>query len=205
MPDTLTKLAELFNRFPGIGPRQARRFVYFLLAAPRSFREELARGILELSKIIHTCTECQRFFSPARGATLCPLCADPTRDRSTLMVVEKDVDLENVEKSRGFTGTYFILGGTVPILEKNPEERIHLKKLEGLIAHRAKEGLTEVVLALSLTTEGESTEEFLKEHLTPLAEKYGFKISTLGRGLSTGLELEYSDPETIKNALKNRQ
>lgn len=122
-----------------------------------------------------------------------------------LLVVSRDVDYENIEKSRSFVGKYFVLGGNIPILEKEPESKIRSRELVALVEARAKnKTLKEVILALNVTPEGENTEMFLKKSLTPLSEKYAFKISELGRGLSTGLELEYSDAETIKNALLNR-
>src|SRR3989344_4251281 len=199
---TLEKLVELFARFPGIGPRQSKRFVSFLLSSPPSVREELARLVLELKKMVSVCAECRRFFTVnGNTQTLCSICSDLNRDTALLMVVEKDVDLENIERARAWNGKYFVLGGTVPVLEKNPHERVRSKLLQKLAESRAKEGLAEVVLALSLTSEGENTAEFLHEFLSPLAGKYGFKLSALGRGLSTGSELEYSDPDTIKNAL----
>ena len=206
MQDTFAKLAELFARFPGIGPRQSKRFVYFLLASPSGVRDELVRLILELKKIVGVCGQCRRFFTlGANRAALCSICGDPKRDHALLMLVEKDVDLETVEKARSWNGTYFVLGGTVPILEKKPAAHVRLQQLEKLIGERGASGtLKEIVLALSLTTEGEYTAEYLEKELAPLAAKHGFKLSTLGRGLSTGSELEYADPETIKNALKNR-
>ncbi|HEY4517655.1 MAG TPA: toprim domain-containing protein [Candidatus Paceibacterota bacterium] len=204
--DTLNKLSELFVRFPGIGPRQAKRFVYFLLASPSGYREELMRLIAELRNIVAVCAECQRFFTAEKKTTLCTICANPRRDKELLMIVEKDVDLENIEKARAWSGTYFVLGGTIPVLEKNPKEVIRTKQLQKLLEERGKsKPLKEIVFALSLTSEGENTAEFLREFLLPLQTKYGWNISMLGRGLSTGSELEYSDPETIRNALKNRQ
>src|SRR3989338_5890883 len=204
---TLDKLAELFARFPGIGPRQSKRFVYYLLAAPIGVREELSRLVLALKKMVNVCSECQRFFtSNGNQQTLCSTCADPNRDNTLVMIVEKDVDLENIERAGAWSGKYFVLGGTIPILEKNPHERVRSKQIQKLIENRGKNnGLKEVVLALSLTSEGENTAEFLQSSLAPLSTAYGFKLSTLGRGLSTGSELEYSDPDTIRNALKNRQ
>ena len=94
----------------------------------------------------------------------------------------------------------------MPILEKTPDERIRSKKLlERVEADAQEKSLTEIILALSLTTEGENTMEYLAKLLEPLAKKYALKLSTLGRGLSTGTELEYSDADTIKNALSSRR
>lgn len=202
--DTLAKLIEQFRQFPGIGPRQARRFVYFLLAQPASTREDLASLVRDLSKQIRTCTSCFRFFPiGVKASAECAICASSERDRTSLLVVCRDADFEHIEKSRTFNGTYFILGGAVPILEKNPENRIRAKELVATIEKRGN-ALKEVILALNATPEGENTQFFIEHLLEPLVAKYSLKISTLGRGLSTGLELEYSDSETLKNALKNR-
>ena len=120
------------------------------------------------------------------------------------MIVSRDIDLENVEKSHPFSGKYFVLGGLVPILDKNPEQRIRLKELLALVSRMSDKGLKEIILGLDANSEAEYTANILKSSLSPITEKYSIKISELGRGLSTGTELEYSDPETIKNALKNR-
>jgi recombination protein RecR len=110
-----------------------------------------------------------------------------------------------VEKTKFFNGYYFILGGTVPILEKNPEKRIRQNELLSVVEKRIKNGLKEIIIALSYNPEGENTLTYLRQILQTLTEKNNIRISTLGRGLSTGTELEYSDSDTIKNALKNRQ
>ncbi len=119
------------------------------------------------------------------------------------MIVARDIDLENIEKSHSFNGKYFVLGGTVPILDKNPETKIHLKELLALVEKKSKV-LKEIILGFSLNPESEYTSQFIIEALNPVITKYNLKISHLGRGLSTGTELEYSDADTIKNALKNR-
>ena len=90
-------------------------------------------------------------------------------------------------------------------MEKNPENRIRQKELVGIIKKKIDEGLREIIIALNYNPEGENTLTYLSQILRPLCEKHGVKISALGRGLSTGTELEYSDSDTIKNALKNRQ
>lgn len=205
--DSIQRLAKLFENFPGIGPRQAKRFVYYLLTRNSGFLDELSNAVVELKKEIRTCGYCQRFFPKNKGnSTNCPICIDPNRDNSSLMIVSRDVDLENIEKTHSFNGLYFVLGGTVPILEKEPEKRIRTKeliyRLETLIKNNS---LKEIILAMSLNPEGENTSEFIKKTIETTLASHQIKISTLGRGLSTGTELEYSDGDTIKNALKNRQ
>ncbi len=203
--NSIDKLIQKFSEFPGIGPKQARRFVYFLINRHESYIDELKNEISELRKNIASCSDCKRYFFAKRDEkTLCDICADKTRDNSILLIVSRDVDLENVEKSHPFFGKYFVLGGLVPILDKNPEQRVRLKELLALVNRMSNMGLKEIILGLDANSEAEYTANILKSSLSPITSKYSIKISELGRGLSTGTELEYSDPETIKNALKNR-
>lgn len=202
--DNTQKLIELFKEFPGIGPRQAKRFVYFLLNKNPSYANDISNLIKEVRSTVHSCDTCFRFFPNNTNAT-CSTCRDNTRDTKSLMIISHDVDFENIEKTRFYNGYYFILGGTVPILEKNPEKRIRQKELLETLENKIKNGLKEIIIALSYNPEGENTLSYIAQLLKPITDKSGIKISTLGRGLSTGTELEYSDSETIKNALKNRQ
>lgn len=201
--DNTQRLIELFKEFPGIGPRQAKRFVYFLLNRNAGYASDLANLIKEVRSTVHTCSSCFRFF-PNGTSTLCHVCRDSNRDKKQLMIVSLDVDFENIEKTKFYNGNYFILGGTVPILEKNPENKIRQADLLKTIEEKIKSGLNEIILALNYNPEGENTVTYLTEFLKGITEKNNIKISTLGRGLSTGTELEYSDSDTIKNALKNR-
>jgi len=204
--NTIQKLADFFSRFPGIGPRQSKRFVYFLLSKDKNFLKEISDLILKLKDDIKMCCFCYRYFPGQKeGAEKCEVCVNTQRDKSVLMIVEKDTDFENIEKNGVYKGLYFILGGVIPVLEKKPENKIRAKELVKRIEKDVKEnGLKEIIFATSLSAEGENTRDFLNDLLKPIAEKNKIKISTLGRGLSTGTELEYIDLETIKNALKNR-
>lgn len=199
------KLIEIFKEFPGIGPRQAKRFVYYLLTRPNGYTAELAKLINSVKSNVSMCTSCFRFFSKnGHDSETCPICSDHTRDEKTLMLVCRDVDFENIEKTGSYRGYYFILGGTIPILEKNPDKKIRQKDLLDIVELKAKNGLEEIIVALNYNPEGENTLTYIHQLLRPIAEKNKLKISTLGRGLSSGTELEYSDSDTIKNALKNR-
>jgi recombination protein RecR len=199
----ISKLTELFSELPGIGPRQAKRFVYYLLTRNQNFLDDLIKNISELKGHIAVCAQCQRFFEKTNGAGLCSICRDKNRDQNTLMIVSRDTDLENIEKTRTYNGIYFVLGGSIPLLEKTPGDRIRSEKLGGLVEKKKDEGtLEEIILALNATPEGEHTGDIIEKMLRPTLESV--KISRLGKGISTGTELEYSDGETIKNALKNR-
>ncbi|KKW11615.1 MAG: Recombination protein RecR [Parcubacteria group bacterium GW2011_GWA2_49_9] len=199
--DSFNKLSDLFRQFPGIGPRQAKRFVFFLLSRDKEYLEELNTLVANLKDHIVQCKECFRFFQKKNGSTLCPICADPNRDTGELMVVAKDTDLEALEKSNTYFGKYFVLGGTIALVEKKNGEKLRLAEIQTRVAKEAKNGtLKEIILALSANPDGEHTADELKRLLAPLS----VKVSTLGRGLSTGSELEYADKETLKSALKNR-
>ncbi len=204
--DHLNRLHDLFKQFPGIGPRQAKRFVYFLLNTSDGFRETLTKEISELASRVTVCSSCFRFFdNKGTRRHECDVCADPNRDSESLMIVAKDVDLEAVEKSRVYRGYYFVLGNTLSLTEKDPESKIRTKELVLAVEHRIKKGLKEIILALSLNSEGENTREFIENYIAPLVHNHSLRVTILGRGLSTGTELEYSDAETIKNALLGRK
>ncbi|PIR57707.1 MAG: recombination protein RecR [Parcubacteria group bacterium CG10_big_fil_rev_8_21_14_0_10_38_31] len=205
----LEKVTEYFLKFPGIGPKQARRFAYFLSATDEKFVKDLSSILIDLKNSVKRCLECYRFFEAKEGASeICGLCSDSSRDSSLLLVVEKDVDFENIERSRIYNGLYFILGGVIPLAETEPTSRIRAKELFNIVQKKAKlpEGsnLREVIIATSATIEGENTVQYIKKILEPLASRFNLKISVLGRGLSTGTELEYSDSSTLSSALKNR-
>jgi recombination protein RecR len=202
----IERLTEAFEHFPGIGPRQARRFVQYLLQQNNAVRNALSEDIKRLGSNTFQCKECFRWSVKTDSAEgFCSICADTHREKSILFIVEKDADLENVEKS-GYRGLYFVLGGTIPLASEEPQKYIRLREL---IARVERDGtklsLSELILGLSATTEGDHTRQILAEKLRPMSEGMNFKLSSLGRGLSTGSELEYADPDTIASALSSRQ
>lgn len=210
--NSIDKLIQIFSQFPGIGPRQARRFVYYLLTKANGTLEDLAQNIKDLKNDVVMCADCKRFFqSSNRKTALCSICSDQSRDQSLLMIVQRDVDLESVEKNGGFNGIYFVLGGSVPILEKEPEKRIRAKELKASIEKRlnppsqdASARLREIILGVNWNPEGENTADYVEKLLKPTLEKNKIKITHLGKGLSMGTELEYADTDTLRNALRNR-
>ncbi len=205
MSDSFNKLIELFRRFPGIGPRQAKRFAYFLLGKDAAFLKELTRHLAELKKDVLLCQRCFRFYEKRGTVDKCALCRDTHRNDKELMVVATDTDLESIEKSGSFSGRYFVLGGTVSLLETKPQKPLRFAEMKQRVGIEKKKGeIREIILALSANPEGEHTTDALRAFLTPLLAGTTIKISALGRGLSTGSELEYADAETLKSALKNR-
>jgi len=199
MRDRIEDLSSAFNRFPGIGPRQAKRFVYHLLAVPQADRNRLADLIANLGNDVQQCTMCMR-FAPVTNGSLCNYCADTNRQNAILMVLEKDQDLVAVERTGTYRGRYFVLGGVLTLSGKGA---IRERDLIRVVEARANAGLSEIVLALSATSEGEHTADRVREVLAPL--RGPILISELGRGLSTGSELEYADSTTLSAALQNRK
>lgn len=208
--DSLRRLEEIFARFPGIGPRQARRFAYYLLGKPPAFIREFTTLIEEAHKATAECPQCHRLFIHG-VAKICSVCSDKSRDATTLMVVARDSDFESIERSGAYRGLYFILGGTVPVLDKEPDKRIRLRQLLERVSVEKDQGsvINEVILSLNTTPDGEHTADIVKDAVTKVLKNLtlpqSIKISILGRGLSTGAEVEYADSETIKNALSNRK
>jgi recombination protein RecR len=167
----IDSLTAKFREFPGIGPRQAKRFVYFLLSRNSSYLDELSELIKAIKKEIRVCKNCFRFYNGNTTNPLCPICRNADRDQSLLMVVEKDIDLDNIEKSGAYSGYYFVLGGTVPILEKNPEEKVRATPCLTHVETLATSGvLKEVIFAFAVNAEGENTISYLTSLLKPLSE-----------------------------------
>jgi recombination protein RecR len=197
--DKIDELAQALARLPGIGPRQGKRFVFYLLAAPAHERTKLAELIASLGKEVRQCSECLRFYN-GTTAIVCNYCSDTKRDDTQLMLIEKDQDLAAVERAGTYRGRYFVLGGVLTLSGKGA---IREKELLRTVEKRLKNNLKEIVLALSATSEGEHTADRVRELLAPYRDHV--KTSVLGRGLATGSELEYSDAETLRAALTNRK
>jgi recombination protein RecR len=203
--DHIDELARALARFPGIGPRQGKRFVFYLLSAPASERATLAELIASLGKDVRQCPECLRFYNGG-SVLVCNYCSDTKRDDALLMLVEKDQDIAAVERAGTYRGHYFVLGGVLTLSGKGAiREKELLKTVERRLSPREGRltSLKEIVLALSATSEGEHTADHVRKLLAPYRDH--LKLSELGRGLATGSELEYSDAETLRAALTNRK
>lgn len=203
--NSLDKLIEYFENFPGIGARQARRFAFHILTMNKEEVEDISALIKGLQDNVCECASCRRFFSKNGGTTdLCEICRDSSRDATKLLVVERDTDIRSIERSGVYGGLYFVLGGTVPLLESRENKKLRGGGLKRLVEARLPEGLSEIILGFSINPDGENTGRFVESIVKEIDGADKLKISHLGRGLSTGSELEYADPETLKNALQNR-
>jgi recombination protein RecR len=216
--DTLEKLIEEFKKFPGIGPRQARRFAYHILNLDQDSAAHLGALVGRLKSGISTCSRCFRFFSPkfaieneAKTPPLCGICLDQNRDQRTLMIVTHDTDINAVEQRRIYNGLYFVMGKSAELSSLDPLTLPRLRDLEDRIKKDAgrEQQTKEIILAMNANTEGEHTAEIIERRLrevsATLPPEARFRVTALGRGLSTGTELEYSDAETLKSAIENRR
>jgi len=190
-PDRLLELIRALSRLPGVGPKSAQKLGLYL-AQNKAEAAELARAIEEVRQHIGTCRVCGNL---AEGE-LCPVCADPTRDKEVIAVVETAADVLAIEKSGEYSGVYHVLGGALNPLEGVGPESLSINSL----LERAREA-REVILATSMTVEGEATAAYLGEMLAPT----GVKLSRPAYGLPVGGTLEYVDEVTLARALAHRQ
>lgn len=193
---TLENLIILFKRFPGIGQRQAERFARFIAQQDTQYTRQLTENITTLQQSSKQCPQC--FIRHQQKTPKCSICAQGNTD--TLVIVEKDVDAYTLTSSvpNSIQGYYFILGGLIPIANSN-KAKVRIPQLINSIKTNKP---SEIIIAFSVHPDADHT----ARHLGNLLQKEFSKItiSTLGRGLSSGSELEYADPETITNALTNR-
>lgn len=211
-PKAIQKLIDLFSKFPTVGPRTAARFVFYLFKLPKEKIKELTNAILELKETIKLCPFCFKPFEEAESE-LCEICSNPARDKNLLCIVEKEADLEALEKTKKYKGLYFIFGEAKSILEKDKDREIKTKELEQRAKNPDAFGLMsadfkEIIIAVNPTTEGEATALYLERKLKSLElpeNKKLPKITRLGRGLPVGGELEYADDETLSSAFEGRK
>lgn len=185
-------------RFPTIGPKTAGRIALWLLGQPPAVSEEIARALVEARAAIRRCRVCHQYAE----AALCPVCADPGRDRSVILVVEEAVDVWSFERTRRHHGLYHVLGGAISPLDGVGPEDLSIALLVERVRAGAAEGtLREVILATDPDTEGAATAGYIAERLSST----GVRLSRLAQGLPIGAELSHSDEATLGEALSGRR
>ncbi|MEK7451724.1 MAG: recombination mediator RecR [Patescibacteria group bacterium] len=192
-PEPITNLVAAFARLPGVGPKTALRYVYDLLKQPKADLHVMARALLELGEKIQTCPRCFTYTE----RSLCEQCMDTKRDTTLLCVVEEPRDISTIEATGVYRGFYHVLGGTLNPIEGVTPETIRVREL---ITKIREGGISEVILALSPTTQGETTILYLTKLLSS-----HIRITKLARGLPMGATLEFADEVTLGDALKGRR
>ncbi len=197
LPQSIQNLATQLSKLPDIGPRAAIRLVFHLINQNQEELEQLAILIKNLKKEIHLCPQC---FNIAENNQLCPICQDVKRNKEIVCLVENVLNIPPIEKTRQYHGLYYVLGGLISPADGIGPEKLKIKEFIKK-AKDSKNGIKEIIFALSPTTEGDTTTLYIERLLTPIK----IKISRLARGLSVGSDLEYVDENTLSNALRGRK
>ncbi len=197
LPSALNDLIEALGRLPGVGPRTAERYAYFLLKSDQNLSHNLAGALSVLHDSVKACPK--TFALMDADDDVSPLYADPSRDRKTILVVEEPLDIYAIEHTKAYGGTYHVLGGAISPMDGITADKLHITEL---IQRIADDAATEIIIATNPSVEGESTAVLLDKLLR---EKYPkLNITRLARGLPLGISLEYADQITLTSALKNR-
>ncbi len=193
-PAPLEALTAAFRRLPGVGARTAQRFAYHLLQHDRDGAAQLARALADAGQRIRHCASCNTFTE----LEVCETCSSARRDASLLCVVETPADQLTIEQTLSYRGLYFVLMGRLSPLDGIGPRQIGLERLLA----RATDGVVrEVILATNFTQEGEATAHYIGE----LLRARGLVVTRLARGVPVGSELEYVDPSTVAQALRDRR
>ena len=193
-PAALERLSEQFARLPGIGSKTAQRLAFQVLSMPQEQAQEFADAILDAKRSIHTCPVCQNLTDEE----MCPICADETRDHSTICVVAEPRDVIAMERSREYTGVYHVLHGVISPLNHVGPDDIRSREL---LARLQDGSVQEVIMATNPDTEGEATAMYLSRLLRPM----GLRVTRLAYGIPVGSQLEYADEVTLVRALEGRR
>ena len=187
-------LIKLVAKLPALGTRSARRIVLHLLKNKDAQLTPLIKALQNLNENVKTCPICHNFDT----SEICSICADEKRDSKTLCIVQDVTDLWAMERSGFYKGKYHVLGGVLSAIDGVLPQDLNI---DSLLARIPSEGVTEVILALPATVDGQITVQYLLHHLKPL----NVKLSTLALGLPVGAELDYMDDGTIEMALQSRK
>ena len=193
-PASLQNLTDQFARLPGIGGKTAQRLAFHVLELPQEEAQAFADAILEAKRRVHTCPICQNLTD----REICPICDDPSRDRSVICVVAEPKDVIAMERSREFNGVYHVLHGVISPLNHVSQDD---SKIKELLTRVGQGEVREVIMATNPDTEGEATAMYISRLLRPME----IKVTRLAYGVPVGSQLEYADEVTLSRALEGRQ
>lgn len=197
LPPALTNLIEAFGSLPGVGPRTAERYAYFLLKADRNIGSRLSTSLENLHDDVTYCKKTYALIE--NGKEFSDLYTDVSRDKQLVAVVAEPFDIVALEKTGQFKGTYHVLGGLVSPIDSIGPEQLRVKEL---LSRLEDDSVKEIILATNASVEGESTALYIQQQLVSKGSKV--KVSRLARGLPVGVDLEYADQITLGRALEGR-
>lgn len=197
-PQALQKAIDALGMLPGVGPRTAERYAYYLFKSNPKISDSIAESLKELHDNVKFCPK--TFALIDASEEISPLYSDPSRDKTTILVVEEPLDIFALEQTKGYHGTYHVLGGAISPIDGITPDKLHIKEL---VSRVKDDDVREVIIATNPSVEGESTALLLQKMLS---ETYpdNLKITRLARGLPLGVDLSYADQITLSAALENR-
>lgn len=196
LPPALTNLIDAFGALPGVGPRTAERYAYYLVKRDAAASMKLADALQHLENGIGYCKK--TFALVPAGQELSDLYTNPSRDKKTIAVVAEPFDIVALEATGQYHGTYHVLGGLVSPIDGVTPDQLHIKELVDRIDG---DNVEEVILATNASVEGESTALYIRQQIGDRP----VKMTRLARGLPIGVDLEYADQITLSHALEGRQ
>ena len=189
----LARLAENFERIPGVGRKSAQRMAFYVLGLSEDAAKDFADSILEAKQRIHCCSVCQNLTD----SETCPICSNPARDHSVICVVEDAQDVMAFERTREYNGVYHVLHGVISPLDGIGPDQLRVREL---LARLADDSVKEIIMATNPTVDGEATASYLSRQIKPM----GLKVTRLAYGIPVGGSLEYADDVTLSRALEGR-
>lgn len=189
--ESIEKAVEYLSALPSIGRKTAQRLTFFLLRQSDEFIEGFSTALKELKSNVKYCSQCHNYTE----IDPCPICSSQKRDRATICVVEDPRDVVAIEKTNEFFGMYHVLHGVISPLDGVMPDDLKIRELVGRL-----ENVTEVILALNPSVEGEATTHYLAKLLKP----FGIKTTRIAMGVPLGSSLEFSDEATLSRAIEGR-
>jgi recombination protein RecR len=196
LPAALQDLIDALGALPGVGPRTAERYAYYLVRRSADTSQKLASALTSLHGAIKYCPK--TFALIDADSEFSPLYTDPKRNKQTIAIVAEPFDIVALEKTNQFHGTYHVLGGLVSPIDGIGPEQLHIREL---VQRIDEDDVQEVILATNASVEGESTALYIQQELGERT----VKVTRLARGLPIGVDLEYADQITLGRALEGRQ
>lgn len=197
LPEALKQVIDALGNLPGVGPRSAERYAYYLFRANPGVANSIATSLEHLHSGVKSCPITFALIDAAEEVS--PLYDNPERDKTTILVVEEPLDIYAIEQTKGYKGTYHVLGGAISPIDGITADELHIKELVSRIEN---DDVKEVIIATNPSVEGESTALLLQKIL---GEKFeDLKVTRLARGLPLGVDISYADQITISAALENR-
>ncbi|MBR3056138.1 recombination protein RecR [Candidatus Saccharibacteria bacterium] len=197
LPQALTNAIDALGALPGVGSRTAERYAYYLFKSNAKISENIAEALSGLHSGVKSCPV--TFALIDADEELSPFYTDPERDKTTVLVVEEPLDIYAIEQTRGYHGTYHVLGGAVSPIDGITPDQLHIGEL---IKRVNDDNVKEVIIATNPSVEGESTALLLEKLLHE--QNPSLKLTRLARGLPLGVDLSYADQITLSAALENR-